>query len=386
MTLPDYHGGSIVNLMTSILLALGGANPLYPPLRGLNPSIFGRAANIVLLVVDGLGYSYLCNAGAGSTLHRYLNGSMTSVFPSTTASAITTFLTGIAPQQHAVTGWHMYLREIGAVAAIVLFTARHGGQSLSGLGLDAHSIFDHSTVFDQIDAQSYVIAPERIVSSEFNRAHRGRASVRSYGTLIELFETIEQIVLQGGGRRYIYAYWPELDRLAHEHGVADRAVATRFVELDRELNRFLRAIQGSRTVTIVTADHGIIDSGSRQVIELDDHPRCAQALALPLCGERRVAYCYVRPGKEQQFEAYVRTELAAYTNLFRSEELLARGYFGLGPPHPRLRERIGHYTLVMKENYVIKDWLPGEHRHVHIGVHGGLSRQEMYVPLVLLES
>jgi hypothetical protein len=26
--------------------------------------------------------------------------------------------------------------------------------------------------------------------------------------------------------------------------------------------------------------------------------------------------------------------------------------------------------------------LPGEHRHVHIGVHGGTSEAEMYVPLI----
>ena len=37
----------------------------------------------------------------------------------------------------------------------------------------------------------------------------------------------------------------------------------------------------------------------------------------------------------------------------------------------------------MKGNYVIKDWLFAEHRHTQIGVHGGLSEQELYVPLIL---
>jgi hypothetical protein len=38
----------------------------------------------------------------------------------------------------------------------------------------------------------------------------------------------------------------------------------------------------------------------------------------------------------------------------------------------------------MKERYVIKDWLPGERHLTQIGVHGGLSAAELYVPLILV--
>lgn len=37
----------------------------------------------------------------------------------------------------------------------------------------------------------------------------------------------------------------------------------------------------------------------------------------------------------------------------------------------------------MKENYVIKDWLPGERQYRQIGVHGGMSPEEMFVPLIV---
>ncbi len=40
----------------------------------------------------------------------------------------------------------------------------------------------------------------------------------------------------------------------------------------------------------------------------------------------------------------------------------------------------------MKDRFLIKDWLPGEPRYVHIGVHGGMSAQEMYVPLIVAEA
>jgi hypothetical protein len=39
----------------------------------------------------------------------------------------------------------------------------------------------------------------------------------------------------------------------------------------------------------------------------------------------------------------------------------------------------------MRQRAAIKDWLPTEHRYLHVGVHGGTSAQEMLVPLVVAE-
>jgi hypothetical protein len=68
------------------------------------------------------------------------------------------------------------------------------------------------------------------------------------------------------------------------------------------------------------------------------------------------------------------------------EALLTGEYFGLGEPHPQLSSRIGHYVLLMKDNFVLRDRLLGEgERPVHVGVHGGTSAAEMVVPLVLAQ-
>jgi hypothetical protein len=314
-------------------------------------------------------------------LHRSLRGSITSVFPSTTATAVTTFLTGTAPQQHALPGWHVYFRELGSVLAVLPFRARHGGPPLGEAGIDAGALFGHVPLFDRIRARSYVVAPERISRSDYNRAHTGVAARHGYDTLRQLFATTARILHESRERSYVYAYWPELDRLAHEHGIGSREAAAHLTELDAEFGRFLHQIRGSDTTVIVTADHGFIDTDPAHAIELDAHPPLAEALMLPLCGERRAAYCYVYPDRHEQFEQYVQTALAHDVELFPSAELIARGYFGLGPPHPRLRERVGDYTLVMRGNAVIKDWLLGERRYTHVGVHGGVSAAEMLVPL-----
>ena len=60
------------------------------------------------------------------------------------------------------------------------------------------------------------------------------------------------------------------------------------------------------------------------------------------------------------------------------------GWFGLADPHPRLRERVGDYALVMQDDYAIRDRVADEKPFRHIGVHGGVSREEMRVPLVVV--
>ena len=383
MPLPDYQGGSLVNLMSSLRLALGDNTSLYPPLHMLDPASLRERRNLVLIVIDGLGYEYLRRL-QDTTLNRYLQGRITSVFPSTTVTAITTFLTGVAPQQHALTGWHIYFEELGAIMAVLPFRPRLGGAISEAVGVDSQVLLDHAPVFERLQVCSYVVAPARIINSQFNTAYCRTAFKRPYTVLREFFKTITRTVREHDEGKYIYAYYPEMDRLAHDHGINSLKVSSHLRELDAAFSRFLNDIEGSHTTVIVTADHGFIDSPLDRHIELADHPLLAQTLLRPFCGESRSTYCYIRPDKGEQFEHYVQTELAQQATLFPSEALIERGYFGLGPPHPRLKQRIGDYTLVFKENYVIKDWLPGEKRYRHIGVHGGLSAEEMYVPLIVV--
>ena len=156
MELPDYHGGSIVNLMRSVEGALGAracaAAAAYPELDALPAQALAGARNVVLLVIDGLGYDYLSGAGAGGALHRHLRARLTSVFPSTTATAVSTFLTGVGPQQHALTGWHIWLRELGCLAATLRFRPRHGGEPLSRAGIAPRSVYTAEPMFDRLAA------------------------------------------------------------------------------------------------------------------------------------------------------------------------------------------------------------------------------------------
>jgi predicted AlkP superfamily pyrophosphatase or phosphodiesterase len=384
MPFPDYQGASIANLMASLQQGLGGRTTL-PPLSLLEPERLSSARTVVLMVIDGLGWEYL-QGKPGTALHNACRGRLTSVFPSTTASAITTFLTGLPPSQHGLTGWHMYLQELGAVAAVLPFRLRGAGGV--SVGIDPSLVFDRPSLFSTLPVESHVISPERIVHSTFNVRHSTSARRHGYRDLDGFVERIVQLIRgqrPADTRRFVYAYWADFDGLAHVHGIGSAAVADHFAVLDAAFAQLLQALAGTDAMLMVTADHGFIDTAPGRVIELDEHPSLAECLALPLCGEPRLAYCYLRPGRTAAFTDYVREHLAEACNLWPADEVLRQGWFGPGPVHPQLGRRIGDYVLEMRENYVIRDFLAGENRFYPIGNHGGSSSAEMYVPLIVAE-
>ena len=166
-TLPNYNGGSIVNLMASIEKSFG-LKTTYPILKLLPPEKLKDSKNVVLLILDGLGYEYLKKKKKMPILNNYLLGSMTSVFLPTTASAITTFLTAVAPQQHALTGWFIHLKEIGVVSTILPFSPRYGKTSFSKEGIEINDILGLNPLSSRIKSQTFCITHERIAYSDFN--------------------------------------------------------------------------------------------------------------------------------------------------------------------------------------------------------------------------
>ncbi len=380
---PRYDGDSLVNLMASLGAGLGAPGNSHPPLAVLDPQDVAAARNVVLLLIDGLGQN-LVAAQPPAFLRRHQQAVITSVFPTTTASAVTTLLTGQAPQQHAVTGWFTYLRELGAVWTVLPFKPRALPGSWDLVHLPAGEILGLRPFAAGLSVDAYIVTHQRIVDSSYSAATAGRARRVPYEDLDGLMEAIAALVYQDGRRKFVYAYWPELDALAHQHGVESDEVAAHFRELETALAGLAERLRGTDTLLVVTADHGLIDTQDHHRLSLEDHPELAECLALPLCGEPRAAFCYLRPGREDRFQAYVERHLAHACHCLRSRDLLEAGLFGLGAPHPRLAERIGDFTLLMKDAYILKDRVFGERPFVPVGIHGGLSEAELYVPLVSL--
>lgn len=378
---PNYQR-SIVNLTATIGTALGGGDGGYTPLAELPPE-FLRGRPVVLLLVDGLGDALL-RQFPDSHLARHRVTSLSSVFPSTTASAITSLHCGTAPQQHAITGWHMWLAELGSVATILPFTPRHGGPPYTVSGITPADILGHGPLYDRLALPSHILNPAYLSDSAYSRATAGRARREGYRSLEDFFLRLTQLV-QDGAPRYLFAYWSELDGLAHQHGAASPQVREHFLAFDRAFATCHAALRGSGALLLASADHGLTDTTAQHTLHLEQHPRLAATLALPLCGEPRAVYCYLRPGRERDFLAYVHGELGSACTPVESAQLIAEGWFGTGTPHPRLHRRVGDYVLLMAGDYVLRDRLPNEKPFTQAGVHGGASAAEMEVPLILCE-
>jgi hypothetical protein len=384
MDLPDYSGGSIVNLMASLQEGLSGGKHTYPEHRLLSPDDVGRHRQVVVWVIDGLGYDYLRTQVAAVHLNRALKGRMSSVFPPTTASAITTFLTGDAPHQHGLTGWFVYFRELGSILAVLPGRTRYGGSGYGAGGIDAAKLLQHRPFAERIGVESFSLSPMYIVDSEFNRAHLGPATAIGYKNLADLCDKTLALCRRPG-RRYLNLYWPELDSIGHRAGIWSKQARDHLLELDRAFAQLCEGLQGTDTLLLVCADHGQIDTAPELTLQLEDHPILQQSLVLPLCGEPRAAYCYLRPGCESQFDDTLASRFGEMASVYPSAQLIEEGWFGVGTPHPRLAERIGDRLLLMRQGSIVRDWLAQEPRFQMIGVHGGLSREELWVPLVSAE-
>src|SRR3712207_4526911 len=101
-TVPDY-GGASIHRVVSAALDQGGAEP--PPWL---PAPAVGASQVVLLVLDGLGWAQLQERpGLAPTLTAMTGGPATTVAPSTTATALTSITIGAPPATHGVVGYRV---------------------------------------------------------------------------------------------------------------------------------------------------------------------------------------------------------------------------------------------------------------------------------------
>ena len=376
--LPDYLGGGLVNLIASVVEGRGGRGR-HATLALLHPDELEPARNVVLLVIDGLGDNYLRREGRGGELERRRRGAITSVFPSTTASAITTSYTGSAPLEHGLTGWFTYFGEAGYVASPLPFRTRGDNIPLREKGFTPERAFPAAPIFGAMRTRSIVVTYREIIDSDYNVHHCRGAERRAYATLEELVDEVERAVKSSAEHKFVYAYWPEYDAISHRYGSQGAHAGRELERIDEAFGRIVARLAGTESAILATADHGFIDVPPERSLELPSE--LAAMLKFPLCGERRVVYCHVH--EAAAFQRRAQDWLGGRGEALPSGALVADGWFGPGTAHARFAERVGDVALVMHDNFTVKDWTPGEARHLHIGNHGGASEDEMMIPLIV---
>src|SRR2546428_9980546 len=124
---PPYYGGGGLNNAAARVLDVWGVRdePAPRPLRALEPSLRDGVRQVVPVLADGLGLAQLgalCTAGdmpfVASIIERARGPDRaqlieaTTIFPSTTAAAITTLHTARTPQEHGNLAYFVWLEEV----------------------------------------------------------------------------------------------------------------------------------------------------------------------------------------------------------------------------------------------------------------------------------
>jgi len=336
-----------------------------------------QARHVVLVLFDGLGNRQIDTLIPDGAVAHCRRSALRSVFPSSTAPAITSFSTAVFPAEHANPGWFCWSEASASVVRTLPMDVRAAPDQL----VTADGLWEWRAASLGFGVPVVAVQPHFIADSTFSRHAWAGAKRVGYRGRDELIEAVDEAIRAHPDGAFVWAYMPHFDSTSHERGWQSDAagdVARRFDEL---FERLAGRLAASGALLLATADHGFVDVPAAQQLRLDDFPEIAALLERPLTGEPRVVYCQVRPGCHEAFEALARDRLGHAFDLVPSRALVQAGWFGPGPVSPRLAGRIGTHTLIGRDRHTLVDRLPGEPEPAFIGMHGGIHPDELSVPL-----
>ena len=379
---PDYDGESILNLVASIIRSRGGQSP-HRELRGLDARRLAGARRLVYLIVDGLGEDqlglHIASGGGARFLGALPHRTISTVFPATTAAAITTLTTGASPAEHGILGWHLHLPDLGMVSTILPATTRTG-MPIAGTGFSLRDYLRLPSHVETVPCPTELISQGAIPRSRYSLAGTRWTRRFSFNTL----KGLERRILAFARRRgpgLAHAYWPDYDGICHAVGCGGRLASAHLEEIDAFLDRIVSRLRGTGTALVVTADHGLVDARPGCSLELRGIPDLYDCLAVLPSGDARGVHCLVRPARVREFLATVRKHLSRACACVPGKDLLESGAFGPGEPHAALPSRVGDFILLAREGCGFAATPAGFETHFKVGNHGGMSAAEMLVPL-----
>ncbi len=329
------------------------------------PSDVVEADQVVFLVIDGLGWEQWQQRKAITPTFAAMGASpITTVAPSTTATAMTSICTGLTPGEHGVIGYRM---DMGAGEVLnVLRWSIVGRDSRSSI--PPEKVQPHEAFFGHRPAS---VTRAEFKSSGFTQAHLDGVRFVGYRTTSTLVAEVGKALRRN--EPFVYAYYDGIDKVAHEYGLGDIYDAElRFV--DRLVADIMDELPTGAAL-VVTADHGQVDVGDNQVHLA---PEVLSQVASQ-SGEGRFRWLHARPGRTREL-LDAATEHHSDTGwVVSQDQTVDEGWFG-PVVTDAARSRLGDVALVAREpvSYIDKD---DTGPYVLIGRHGSLTSAEMLVPL-----
>jgi Type I phosphodiesterase / nucleotide pyrophosphatase len=351
---PDYAGPSVSGVVPALL------GPEAPPWL---PGCVAGARATVLLVLDGFGWRAI-EEGRGRLpeLAGLEGGPITTVVPSTTAAALTSIASGMAPARHGLVGYRMLVG--GQVLDVLRWKVPEGKAPEPG----AVTLVDRS--FGGRSVPTVVRA--EFARTGFTESHMRGVRFVGWRTTATLVTHVARLV--EAGETFVYAYYDGVDKVAHEYGINDGFFPAEQMAADRLVGDLLDALP-SDAVLVITADHGQVQFERWVTMEpVAGHVRA-------YAGDARLRYLYARTGAEADLAKAAADAFADDAWVFTREQLIDEGWLGPEPPPGDVATRIGHVALAAKGNVAFADPTHPHETRLLAG-HGSLSPDEMLVPLL----
>jgi hypothetical protein len=351
---------------------------LTPAARAIAERI-GGADHIVLLLLDGFGMHLAEREPPDSPLNAGRASELRTVFPSSTAPALTSLATGLWPARHALPGWWTHLPSEGLTSTILPFIDRFSEQPLAGR-VRVEVAYPAPTLMSRYARSTRRVLPRNIDGSIYSRYANATQSSFGYTSLRQAARDVDATIAAATSPTYTYFYAPFIDTAEHEHG-PDSAEVKRVVKRVRQRVRELTEFLAGRARIIITADHGQIAGGTKHTIDRND--ALMNHLVVPPSCEPRAAAFHVRPGHHDAFAAAFRHRLGPHFSLLGVAEVEELRLLGPLPMTPETRARIGDF-MAMPMNRDVLLYEPGATLAAMQGFHGGLLPDEMRVPLIVI--
>jgi len=351
---PSYDGAGLTNLVPALL----GARP-----SEWLPAVVRDARAVVLLVVDGLGWEAVQNRPTQLLELSSLEGQpITTVVPSTTATALTSITTGLPPSQHGIVGYRVRLDR--TVLNVLAWQASNGRRPPEPFDVQRHPPFLGRSV--------PVVTKAEFASTGFTEAHLRGGRFLGWRAVSSLVERCRRLIADG--EPFVYAYYDGVDKVAHEYGIGEHYQAE-LIAIDWMIE-YLVEVLPRGAVLVITADHGQVDVGDRVI---RPHPEVLSLVDFQ-SGEARFRWLHAVDGGAGELLDAAARHHGDVAWVMSRDQILDGGWFG-PKVVDRARERLGDVALVARDDVAFDD--PADTGPYDlVGRHGSMTSAEVLVPLL----
>ena len=338
--------------------------PGTAPVPDWMPTVVSGAERVVLLVLDGLGWNQLMEHRTQMpVLSSFAGSHITSVAPSTTATALTSIVTGTTPGEHGLIGYRV---DMGDEVMNVLRWGNENGD------LRRRYVPEHVQSCPAFMGMSVpVVTKAEFEGTGFTAAHLGGTRRMGWRAASSIPVVVREAI--DAGHPLVYAYYDGIDKIAHERGFGAH-YESELRAADRLVGDVLGALPAD-TVLLVTADHGQVHVGDGIIVP----PADVLSHVARQSGEGRFRWLHARRGRESALVEAARVHEDVAWVVTR-EQVIDEQWFGPRVPDPVVR-RMGEVALVAREPVSFDDPLDSGAFDL-VCRHGSLTADEMLVPLV----